>query len=83
MDIGNTNIKLGVFDGDKLISSWRIQSKAGKTADEYGLMVSHLFQRDRLSLDGVEGIIMSSVIPSLNYTLEHMCDFIVKNPVKV
>ncbi len=84
MDIGNTNIKLGVFDGDKLISSWRIQSKAGKTADEYGLMVSHLFQRDRLSLDGVEGIIMSSVIPSLNYTLEHMCDYYFhKNPVIV
>jgi type III pantothenate kinase len=73
MDIGNTNIKLGVFDKDKLISSWRIQSKTGKTADEYGLMVGHLFERDGISLKDVNGIIMSSVIPSLNYTLEHMC----------
>lgn len=75
MDIGNTNIKLGVFKKDKLISSWRIESKVGKTADEYGLMVTSLFARDNLLISNVEGIIMSSVIPSLNYTLEHMCQY--------
>lgn len=84
MDIGNTNIKLGVFENEQLISSWRIQSKAGKTADEYGLMVSNLFERDNLSVKEVHGIIMSSVIPSLNYTLEHMClYYFQKKPVIV
>lgn len=75
MDVGNTNIKLGVFEGDRLVSSWRLQSKAGKTADEYGLMVTQLFAKDKLSLSDVEGIIMSSVIPPLNYTLDHMCRY--------
>ena len=75
MDIGNTNIKLGVFDGEKLVSSWRLQSKAGKTADEYGLMITQLFAKDKLDMSDVEGIIMSSVIPPLNYTLDHMCRY--------
>ena len=78
MDVGNTNIKIGVFSGDELITSWRIQSVIGKTADEYGLIITSLFEKDKLALSDVEGIIMSSVIPSLNYTLEHMCEYYFK-----
>lgn len=75
MDVGNTNIKIGVFKGDKLISSWRAQSIVGKTADEYGLILTSLFNNDNLSVSDVNGIIISSVIPSLNYTLGHMCKY--------
>ena len=80
MDVGNTNIKLGVFEGDRLVSSWRLQSKAGKTADEYGLMVTQLFAKDKLNLSDVEGIIMSSD-PPLNYA-PSMCRYISINFVK-
>lgn len=75
LDIGNTNIKIGVYKNDELVSSWRIQSKPGQTADEYGLLLRQLFEMDKLEIGDIEGIIMSSVIPSLNYTLEHMCQY--------
>ena len=39
MDIGNTNVKYGVFDGDKMIASWRVSTKASRTADEYGMVL--------------------------------------------
>lgn len=75
MDIGNTNIKLGVFKGDDLVSSWRIQTQMGRTADEYGLVIMDLLIRDKHDINDIEGIAISSVIPSLNYTLEHMCQY--------
>lgn len=74
MDIGNTNIKIGVFDGDILISSWRIQTKTGRTSDEYSLKIGELFRRDEIDKNLVTGIMISSVIPALNYTIMHMCD---------
>lgn len=78
MDIGNTNIKIGVYLGDELIASWRIQTKQGRTADEYSLKIGELFNRDNLCVKEVKGIVISSVIPSLNYTIEHMCDYYFK-----
>lgn len=72
IDIGNTNIKLGIFKGEDLLGSWRISAASVRTADEYGLYIGNLLGGEGFSLKGVTGIIMSSVIPSLNYTIEHM-----------
>lgn len=74
LDIGNTNIKTGLFVDGKLKNSWRLQTNHLRTADEYGTMMESFFNHLGISTDAVDGIIMSSVIPSMNYTMEHMCE---------
>lgn len=84
IDIGNTNIKYGVFDGKSLIASFRVASKRSSTADEYGVIVRDLLESASIDKTQIEGIIMSSVIPQLNYTMEHMCEYyFAKKPVVV
>ena len=74
LDIGNTNIKTGLFVDGKLKNSWRLQTNHLRTADDYGTMMESFFNHLGISTDAVDGIIMSSVIPSMNYTMEHMCE---------
>ncbi len=74
MDIGNTNIKTGLFVDGKLKNSWRLQTNHLRTADEYGTMMESFFNHLGIPTESVDGIIMSSVIPSMNYTMEHMCE---------
>ncbi len=83
MDVGNTNIKIGVFEGDKLLNSWRMESKAGRTADEYAVTLLNILERAGLDVHQIEGVVMSSVIPSLNYTLEHMVEYYIRKPMIV
>lgn len=71
-DVGNTNIVLGVFDNGKLIENWRIETDYNKSADEYGMLVNQLFQYEGLKLDDVEDVIISTVVPSVLYTLQHL-----------
>ena len=75
IDIGNTNIKYGVYDNDKLVASFRVSSKISKTSDEYGSVLVDLLQDRGIEKNGIDGIIISSVIPSLNYTICHMCEY--------
>jgi type III pantothenate kinase len=74
IDVGNTNIVLGVFDGDRLTESWRLFTMRERTADELGILVTHLFERSGIDLARVQGIILSSVVPPLTRTLEEMCE---------
>ncbi len=74
IDVGNTNIVLGVFDGEQLIHSWRLATLRERTADEIGILVTHLFARDRITVDRVRGIILSSVVPPLTRTMEEMSE---------
>ena len=74
IDVGNTNIVLGVFDGDRLARSWRLVTMRERTADELGILVTHLFERHGIDQAQVEGIVLSSVVPPLTRTLEEMCD---------
>lgn len=73
IDLGNTNIKCGIFMGDKLVHSWRMGTKIDRTADELGIKVVSFFNYLGLNTGDVEDIMVSSVIPSINYTVEHMC----------
>lgn len=78
IDIGNTNIKLGVFDGDKLVHSFRLSTIQGRTGDEYGLDLLAQLSTAKLTSDDIDGAIMSSVKPGLNYTFEQCCDYYMK-----
>lgn len=73
MDVGNTNIKMALYDGWNMKRYWRVSTNRLYTSDEYGMILSGLFDHASLSLSCVDGIIMSSVVPTINFTLEHMC----------
>ena len=75
IDIGNTNIKYAVWDGNEIKGSFRVSSRHSRTADEYGATLMNLLQSKDINRKDIEGIIMSSVIPSLNYTISHMCEY--------
>jgi type III pantothenate kinase len=65
VDIGNTNIKLGLYRGDKLISRWRIYTDPAKLADEYGVMLLSLFASENIDKKEIDGCVISSVVPDL------------------
>lgn len=66
IDVGNTNIVLGVFQGQELQSSWRVSTRRDQTADEYAVLFRCLFDLGNISLSGVEAVILCSVVPPLN-----------------
>lgn len=72
VDVGNTNIVLGVYDDKKLLAEWRLSTDLIRTADEYGIQVIQLFKQKNLDVSCIEGVIISSVVPSIMYSLEHM-----------
>ena len=72
IDIGNTNIKMAVFEGDEIVMSSRLATVVGKTSDEYGLNVKDLLTSQGIRLGDIDAVIVSSVNPNLNYTFEHM-----------
>src|SRR5699024_957254 len=72
MDVGNTNIVLGVFEGDELKHQWRMGSDRSKTDDEYGTLLRSFFRDNELDPAAVSGVIISSVVPPLMFSLENM-----------
>ncbi len=72
IDIGNTNTVLGVFRGDDLIANWRLTTARQQTVDEYGVLTRNLFTLAGLDRDGIRGVIISSVVPPVNWTLAEM-----------
>ncbi len=84
IDVRNTNIKLGVYDKNELKHSWRLSVKVVRTADEIGILFAGLFGSKSVDLKNFDGVIMSSVQPSLNYTIEHACEYYLgKRPIMV
>ncbi|MCM3716650.1 type III pantothenate kinase [Halalkalibacter oceani] len=73
IDVGNTNIVLGVYEGRSLRYHWRMATSRQKTEDEWAMSIKALFDHEEVSIDSIKGIIISSVVPPLMYTLEQMC----------
>src|SRR5215472_16883567 len=72
IDVGNTNTVLGVFRGEELIANWRLTTAREQTVDEYGVLTRNLFTLAELDRDAITGIIISSVVPPVNWTLAEM-----------
>lgn len=72
IDVGNTNIVLGVFEGERLANSWRLATLRERTSDELGVLITQLFDQGGLAKTRVAGIILSSVVPPLTRTMEDM-----------
>jgi len=73
IDIGNTNITLGLFDNATLGPRWRIATGHEKTPDEYGILMLGLFRRAGFSIEDVHAIAMASVVPPLTATFVEAC----------
>jgi type III pantothenate kinase len=78
IDIGNTNIKLGIYKGNELAMSWRLSVKTPRTSDEFGVKMRSLFSLEGVKFEDITGIVMSSVSPEHNYTIERACTFYIK-----
>src|SRR6185503_2313814 len=74
LDVGNTNVTIGVFDGDRLAHSWRLAALRERTADELGIFVTHLFEQVHVPIADVDGIVVASVVPPLTRPIEEMCE---------
>lgn len=72
VDVGNTNTVLGVYRGEELISHWRLTTARDQTVDEYGILTRDLFTLGGLEPKEIDGVIISSVVPPLNWTLAEM-----------
>lgn len=72
VDVGNTNIVLGVHNGQEYIASWRISSDGNKTSDEYSIQVMQLFNVSEIDPKEIKGVIVSSVVPNIMHSLENM-----------
>ena len=69
IDVGNTNTVLGVFRGPELIANWRLTTAREQTVDEYGVLTRNLFTLAGLDRNDITGVIISSVVPPVNWTL--------------
>jgi len=84
VDIGNTGITLGLFDGDTLGPCWRLASDSDRTVDEYGILLSQLMERAGKLSGRVESIAIASVVPPLTGIIDRACrDYLGVKPLVV
>jgi type III pantothenate kinase len=84
IDVGNTNIVLGIYKGKELLHNWRLSTNRSATVDEYGITIHNLFHYAGVKLEQMDGVIISSVVPPLMRTLEQLClKYLRKTPLVV
>lgn len=69
IDVGNTNITLGVFDGDDLKASFRLTTSTARTSDEYGLVLRDLIKAKNIALESINSVVIASVVPKVMHSL--------------
>ncbi|MBN2282594.1 MAG: type III pantothenate kinase [Deltaproteobacteria bacterium] len=73
VDVGNTNTVVGLYDGEKLLNSWRVRTVADHTVDEYGMLILNLYRTGKIQTKSVSDIIISCVVPPMLNILEPLC----------
>src|SRR3989304_5691469 len=74
IEVGNTNPGLGVFDGQRLLVSWRLASRREQTADEYGVFIQTLLASQGIDRGRTPAGAIPTVAPPVQQTLEWMCE---------
>jgi len=74
IDCGNTNVVFAVYDGDTLRGQWRAATKTDRTADEYGVWLTQLLERDGIKPESIKHAIVASVVPGKNFDLKNLCE---------
>ncbi len=84
LDVGNTNITFGVYDGQELVTTFRITTKIARTSDEYGILIRDLLRMNDVNRADIEGSIVASVVPNIMHSLTGaMVRYIGSNPLVV
>ena len=84
LDIGNTNMKTALFEDMEMRQYWRLSTNRNRTSDESGMALMNLLNHHGIDKGAVEGIMMSSVVPQINFTIEHMCrNYFGMEPMKI
>ncbi len=73
IDVGNTNVTLGVFDGERLVATWRLASDDERLADEYGAILLNLLAADGLRREDIDRAVMTSGVPLLTTVIHETC----------
>ena len=71
MDVGNTNMVLGAYEGKTLLNYWRLSTNRDRSSDEYGVLFESLFRCEKLDMLKTEAVVIASVVPPVMYSLEH------------
>src|SRR5579864_797057 len=74
LDVGNSNVTIGAFDGESVAGRWRLRTIQEQTADEWGILLRNLFTLSKLDLTAVKDMIISSVVPAVDQPLEAMAE---------
>ncbi|MCR4956905.1 MAG: type III pantothenate kinase, partial [Lachnospiraceae bacterium] len=69
LDVGNTNITAGVFDGENIVATFRMTTKVQRTADEFGIDLCGMLEHNKLGAKDVTDVIIASVVPDAMYSL--------------
>ena len=69
IDVGNTNMTLGVYEGEELKATFRIMTKMPRTSDEYGVLITQLLEHRGIEAEKLEGSIVASVVPDVMHAL--------------
>jgi type III pantothenate kinase len=72
LDVGNTNVTLGVYCDQEMAGHWRLKTDSGRTADEWGILIRNLFEAAGLKTAEVRGVAIASVVPPLDSVMEEM-----------
>ena len=91
IDAGNTNTVFALFDGEKLVDSWRLQTQNGRSSDEYGVFLHHILGLTGIAPKAVSSVLISSVVPETNFHMTGFCEkyleiapkFVTKNTVPI
>ncbi|MDD6207442.1 MAG: type III pantothenate kinase [Clostridiales bacterium] len=70
VDIGNTNITFGIFDGDNLVGTFRMTTQISRTSDEYGIFLCQVLEHRSIDPAQIEGVVISTVVPKIMYSFE-------------
>lgn len=74
VDIGNTNVVLGAYDGHDLTASWRVATETHRMPDEWGVLLSNLLGHRGRRLEDLDAAVISSVVPTLTVVFREMCE---------
>ncbi len=69
IDVGNTNLTFGVYDGEDLKATFRMTTKIPRTSDEYGVMITQMLKNSEMNTRDLEGCIIASVVPDVMHSL--------------
>ncbi|MFQ6791833.1 MAG: type III pantothenate kinase [Thomasclavelia sp.] len=84
IDIGNTNITMGLFDQDQIVGNYRLTTKLDRTSDEYGFMLLSFLSASNIAVEQIEDVIIASVVPKIMYSFNNSIKkYFHKEPINI